>query len=120
MVEIKTAFKFLDVFWSLVCGYVSMDILPIIAGGTTYIFSTIDNIIKVAFAFAGLIYFIVRLINYSVNCHFNYLLRKEELEIKKQEVYDRKLKSFKPRFYHEFIEPFDVTEEPQQLNGHHK
>lgn len=83
MVEIKDAtLKFLDVFWSLVCGYISLDVIPLFKGGMNYAFSEVDNAIKICLAFAGLIYFILRIVNYGFTSYINYQIKREELRQK--------------------------------------
>lgn len=94
MVEVKTAFKFLDVFWSLICGYISIDVIPLIDKGISYSFSEVDNAIKISLAFAGLIYFVLRIINYGFTSYINYMIKKEELNkiIQKNKEFDLNIK----------------------------
>lgn len=119
MVEIKTAVKFLDIFWSIVCGYITLDFLSISAlnavGGITYVMSEIDNAIKVAMAFSGLLYFLARFINYSFTSYVNYKMKLEELKIKIEEAKIKQEQSFmmnrsnfKAKWEEEFIDKFDV------------
>jgi len=124
MVEIREiTFKFLDVFWSLVCGYISIDVLPLLGGGMSYAFSEIDNAIKICLAFAGLIYFILRIINYGFTSYINYMIKKEDLirTIHKNKEFDLNLKVAErilPPMPNKRIIP-NIEEEPY-LNGHSK
>lgn len=119
MVEIKTAIRFLDIFWSIVCGYLTLDFFAIsavnAAGGITYVMSEIDNAIKVAMAFAGLLYFLARFINYSFTAYVNYQMKLEELKIKIEEAKIKQEQSFmmnranfKAKWEEEFIDKFDI------------
>ncbi len=95
MVEVRElTLKFLDVFWSLVCGYISLDVIPLLGGGAAYAFSEIDNAIKICLAFAGLIYFILRIINYAFTSYINYMIKKEDLirTIHKNKEFDLNIK----------------------------
>ncbi len=110
MVEVKTAFKFLDVFWSLICGYISLDVIPLIGNGVTYAFSEVDNAIKICLAFAGLIYFVLRIINYGFTSYINYMIKKEELNkiIQKNKEFElniRVAERIMPPPYNERITP---------------
>jgi hypothetical protein len=96
MVEIKEAtFKFLDVFWSLVCGYISLDVIPLLKGGMALAFSEVDNAIKICLAFAGLVYFILRIVNYAFTSRINYQIKKEELRqtINRNKEFDLNIKA---------------------------
>lgn len=119
MVEIKTAIRFLDIFWSIVCGYLTIDFFALsavnAAGGLTYVMSEIDNAIKVAMAFAGLLYFFARFINYSFTSYVNYQMKIQELKIKTEEAKIKQEQSFmmnranfKAKWEQEFIDRFNV------------
>jgi hypothetical protein len=119
MVEIKTALRFLDIFWSIVCGYLTLDFFAIsvinAAGGITYVMSEIDNAIKVAMAFAGLLYFLARFINYSFTSYVNYQMKVQELKIKveeakikEEEASMRNRINLRAKWEQEFIEKFEI------------
>lgn len=125
MVEIKEiTFKFLDVFWSLVCGYISLDILPLLGGGMIYAFSEVDNAIKICLAFAGLVYFILRIINYGFTSYVNYQIKKTDLMMKvnKNKEFDLNIRVAErliPPQITNRVTP-KIEENEPQLNGHHK
>ena len=58
MQQIKDFLNFLDFTFATVWGYTVIEIMPHFS--TSYIFSSLDNIIKSLFAFVGLIYAMVR------------------------------------------------------------
>lgn len=64
MQQIRDFLNFLDFTFATIWGYTLLDILPHLS--TTYVFSSLDNVIKSLFALVGLIYAIVR-------CYFYYM-----------------------------------------------
>ena len=77
MHHFKEIIHFLDYTFAIVWGVTVYDLAIAVNIGT--VFSTIDNIIKLAFAFIGLVYTAVRL-------HHYYHISKLDREIKKEQL----------------------------------
>ena len=80
MQQVKDVLNFIDILLGTFWSYMIIDIIPILAYSPTVILSDVDNIIKILFSLAGLVYLIFRIINYW---HMSKLLR----EIKQLEIY---------------------------------
>jgi high-affinity Fe2+/Pb2+ permease len=78
MHHFKEIIHFLDYTFAILWGFTVYDlVIAINVGG---VFSTIDNIIKLAFAFIGLVYTGVRLHHYYHSSKLDRQIKKEELE----------------------------------------
>lgn len=94
MNEIKDFFNFLDYVVFTFWGITVYDVLPAI--GTGNLINSIDGTIKFLFALVGLIYAIVRLINFIVMARLNKKYRE-------QEIIEKENANFNKKFYNEFI-----------------
>ena len=75
---VKNLVYFLDYTFAILWGFTVYDlVIAINVGG---VFSTIDNIIKLAFAFIGLVYTGARLHHYYHSSKLDRQIKKEELE----------------------------------------
>lgn len=96
MQQIKTFFNLIDIllgtFWSMTV----IEIVPLLTSGTTLVFTQVDNIIKILFSLAGLVYLIFRIINY-------YHMSKLNREIKRLEIYKLNNEKFFVDFNKEFL-----------------
>lgn len=81
--QLKDFLNVMDMIVGTFWGVTLLEIIPILSTGTTIVFTQLDNVIKVAFAFVGLIYAIVRLINFFQMAKLNLDYRKQEI-IEKQ------------------------------------
>jgi len=96
MQQIKTFFNLIDIllgtFWSMTV----IEIVPLLTSGTTLVFTQVDNVIKILFSLAGLVYLIFRIINY-------YHMSKLNREIKRLEIYKLNNEKFFVDFNKEFL-----------------
>ncbi len=79
MQTFKEIFAFLDLTFATFWGFTIIDLGSSLVGGG-FVFTTIDNIIKVLFALVGLIYTIIRMHHFYHKSRIDRLIRKEELE----------------------------------------
>lgn len=79
MQTIKEILNFLDLTMATFWGFTIIDLASSLTTGG-FVFSTIDNIIKVLFALVGLIYTIIRMHHFYHKSLIDRLIRKEELE----------------------------------------
>ena len=96
MHTIKSFLNFIDIilgtFWSITL----IEVVPLVTSSPVVVFSQVDNIIKILFSLAGLVYLIFRIINYW---HMSKLNR----EIKKLEIYRLKNENLIVRLGEEFL-----------------
>lgn len=99
MQQIRDFLNFLDFTFATLWGYTLIDILPHLS--TTYIFSSLDNIIKSLFALVGLIYAIVR-------CYFYYMkgVRENARAILEERKMEQEIENQKAEFYKKFNNEF--------------
>jgi len=87
MITMKQILHFFDFVFGCVSGFSLIELLPIIVTGhVSYIFSNVDNGIKISSAVVGLVYFIFRI-------YFYYHKSKEEISFLKQQTIDLELKN---------------------------
>lgn len=102
MHHIRTLLNFVDIvlgaFWSITF----MEVLPFLYSGQTIILSDLDNVIKLLFSIAGLIYLIVRIQHYYKNTKLDRELKAIDL-ISRQEELSKKDLAFLKKFYEEFL-----------------
>jgi hypothetical protein len=79
MNQVKDFLNFVDIIVGTFWGFTVLEIFPILNTGTTIVFTQIDNIIKISFAFVGLVYAIVRLVNFFHMARLNRDYRKQEI-----------------------------------------
>lgn len=79
MQTIKEILNFLDLTIATFWGFTVIDLASSLTAGG-FVFTTIDNIIKVLFALVGLIYTIIRMHHFYLKSKIDRLIRKEELE----------------------------------------
>ena len=96
MHTIKSFLNFIDIilgtFWSITL----IEVVPLVTSSPVVVFSQVDNVIKILFSLAGLVYLIFRIINYW---HMSKLNR----EIKKLEIYRLKNENLIVRLGEEFL-----------------
>ena len=96
MHTIKSFLNFIDIilgtFWSITL----IEVVPLVTSSPVVVFSQVDNIIKILFSLAGLVYLVFRIINYW---HMSKLNR----EIKKLEIYRLKNENLIVRLGEEFL-----------------
>ena len=96
MQQIKSILNFIDIvlgtFWSITL----VEVMPLLTSGTTIVFTQVDNLIKILFSLAGLVYLIFRIINYW---HMSKLNR----EIKRLEIYRLSNENLIVKFGEEFL-----------------
>jgi hypothetical protein len=76
MNNIKEVLNCLDVFFSVVWGVTVIDLIPSISMG--YVFTSVDNVIKIAFSLVGLVYALCRLIFYVIKSQQEIIKMKRE------------------------------------------
>ena len=80
MNKIKEILNWLDLFFSFFWGLTIIDLIPSISMG--YIFTSFDNVIKIAFSLVGLVYALCRLIFYVIKSQQEIIKMKRENAIK--------------------------------------
>ena len=102
MHQIKTFLNFVDIamgaFWSVTF----IELLPIVYSGPALILSDIDNVIKLLFSIAGLIYLLLRIQHYYKNTKLDREIKAIDL-ISRQEELSKKDLVFLKKFYEEFL-----------------
>ena len=78
MQTFKEIFGYLDYIFMTYWGFTIIDLTSIFMAGN--IFSTVDNIIKLLFALAGLIFLIIRGHHYFLDKQLDRKIKKENLE----------------------------------------
>jgi hypothetical protein len=76
MNNIKEVFYWLDGFFTVVWGVTIIDLIPSISMG--YVFTSVDNVIKIAFSLVGLVYALCRLIFYVIKSKQEIIKMKRE------------------------------------------
>jgi mannose/fructose/N-acetylgalactosamine-specific phosphotransferase system component IIC len=76
MNNIKEVFYWLDGFFTVVWGVTIIDLIPSISMG--YVFTSVDNVIKIAFSLVGLVYALCRLIFYVIKSQQEIIKMKRE------------------------------------------
>jgi hypothetical protein len=76
MNNIKEVLNWLDGFFTVVWGVTIIDLIPSISMG--YVFTSVDNVIKIAFSLVGLVYALCRLIFYVIKSHQEIIKMKRE------------------------------------------
>jgi uncharacterized membrane protein len=98
MQHLKDFFNFIDYIVATFWGITLVEIVPVLASNGIMhgLMSSFSELISTLFAFAGLIYLVVRLIHYIRMSKINVAIRKEEL---------KKIESdnFKAKWDHQFI-----------------
>lgn len=84
MQAIKEFFLILDITFGAIWGFTIIDLSTSVVGGG-FVFSAIDNFIKVLFAFAGLIFFLMRMHHFFHKSRIERAKMREELEILEKE-----------------------------------
>jgi len=79
MHTIKEILNFFDLTIATFWGFTVIDLVGSVTTGS-FVFTTIDNVIKVLFALVGLIYTIIRMHHFYHKSLIDRLIRKEELE----------------------------------------
>ena len=99
MQQVKDFINFLDYIVATFWGFTLVEIIPAVVTGGLFpnMLSSISDFIKVLFAIAGLIYLIVRLIHFV-------RMSKINLEIRKEELYEKQNANFKNKFNKEFLQ----------------
>ena len=99
MQQVKDFINFLDYIVATFWGFTLVEIIPVVVTGGLFpnMLSSISDFIKVLFAIAGLIYLIVRLIHFV-------RMSKINLEIRKEELYEKQNANFKNKFNKEFLQ----------------
>jgi len=100
MQQIRDFLNFLDFTFATIWGYTLLDILPHLS--TTYVFSSLDNVIKSLFALVGLIYAIVR-------CYFYYMrgLRQNAKSILEEKRMLQEIENLKTQNFYEKLKNDD-------------
>lgn len=96
MQQIKTFFNIIDLFFGTWWSITLVEVMPLLTSGTTIVFTQVDNLIKILFSLAGLVYLIFRIINYW---HMSKLNR----EIKRLEIYRLSNENLIVKFGEEFL-----------------
>lgn len=96
MQQLKDLLNVFDVIVGTFWGVTLMEIIPVLTTGTTIVFTQLDNVIKIAFAFVGLIYAIVRLYNFIHMAKLN-------LDYRKQEIIEKQNANFRKKWNDEFL-----------------
>jgi len=96
MQQIKTFLNLIDIFLGTFWSMTVIEVVPLLTSGTTLVFTQVDNIIKILFSLAGLVYLIFRIINY-------YHMSKLNREIKRLEIYKLNNEKFFVDFNKEFL-----------------
>ena len=98
MQQLKDFFNFIDYIVATFWGITLVEIVPVLAANGIMhgLMSSVSELISTLFAFAGLVYLVVRLIHYIRMSKINLAIRKEDL---------KKIESdnFKAKWNHEFI-----------------
>jgi len=79
MQTVKEILNFLDLTIATFWGFTIIDLATSLTAGS-FVFTTIDNIIKVLFALVGLVYTVIRMHHFYHKSVIDRLIRKEELE----------------------------------------
>jgi len=90
MQQVKEFLNFLDVVFATFWGFTLTEVIPILTSGN-YVLSSIDNVIKVAFALVGLIYTVVRMLHFIEMSKLNKEYRRQEIIEKKMNNFTEKL-----------------------------
>lgn len=102
MQQIRDFLNFLDFTFATLWGYTLIEIMPNLTA--TYVFSSLDNVIKSLFALVGLIYAVVR-------CYFYYMrgIRANARAILEEQKLKQDLESQKAEFYKKFNDEFLIN-----------
>jgi hypothetical protein len=95
MQQLKEALNFVDLIVGSFWGVTVVEIIPLIRTQSTVVFTQIDDVIKITFAFVGLIYALVRLI------HF-YKISKLNRDYREQEIIEKQNNNFRKKWDREF------------------
>lgn len=80
--QVKDFLNFVDIIVGTFWGFTLMEVVPVLSTGTTIVFTQLDNVIKVAFAFVGLIYTIIRMLHFIKKS-------KQDLRFREQEIIEK-------------------------------
>ena len=100
MHHVKDFLNYVDMIVGTFWGFTLLEIVPILSTGTTIVFTQLDNVIKILFAFVGLIYAIVRLYNFIHMAKLN-------LDYRKQEIIEKQNANFRKKWNDEFLNKED-------------
>ena len=96
MNNIKEALAFTDLIMGFIWGITLIEVIPIVASGTTIVFTQLDNVIKILFALVGLIYTIIRMLYFIKKS-------KQDLRFREQEIIEKERKNL----YYNWTEEFN-------------
>ena len=98
MQQVREFLNFLDYIVATFWGFTLVEILPAVAAGNIFpeMLSSVSDFIKVLFSIAGLIYLIVRLVHFAKMSKIN-------IDIRKEELYEKQNANFKNKFSNEFL-----------------
>ena len=98
MHQVREFLNFLDYIVATFWGFTLIEVVPIVTGGNILpeIMSSLSDFIKVLFSIAGLIYLIFRLIHFI-------RMSKINIEIRKEELYEKQNANFRDKFKNEFL-----------------
>ena len=96
MNNIKEALAFADLIIGFIWGITLIEVIPIVASGTTIVFTQLDNVIKILFALVGLIYTIIRMLHFIKKS-------KQDLRFREQEIIEKERKNL----YYNWTEEFN-------------
>ena len=87
MQQLKEFFNLVDFLVGTFCGITLIEIVPVLAANGLFngVMSSFSDLTNTLFAFAGLIYLVVRLIHFIRMSKINVAIRKEELKKIKHE-----------------------------------
>jgi hypothetical protein len=90
MQQLKEVLNFVDLIVGSFWGVTIVEIIPIISSGSTMVFTQVDDVIKITFAFVGLIYALVRLIHFAKISKLNRDYREQEIIEKQNDNFRKK------------------------------
>ena len=96
MNNIKEILAFTDLIMGFIWGITLIEVIHIVASGTTIVFTQLDNVIKILFALVGLIYAIIRILHFIKKS-------KQDLRFREQEIIEKERKNL----YYNWTEEFN-------------
>jgi hypothetical protein len=105
MQQFREVLNFVDLIVGSFWGVTIVEIIPIISSGSTMVFTQVDDVIKITFAFVGLIYALVRLIHFAKISKLNRDYREQEIIEKKN-----------TNFYKKWEKEFKITKNKEDEN----
>lgn len=97
MHQIKDILNYMDMIVGTFWGFTLLELVPLLSTGTTIVFTQLDNVIKILFAFVGLIYTIIRMLHFIKKS-------KQDLLYREQEIIEKQNANFRKKWNDEFLE----------------